>query len=230
MTGHVPPLQLPGAWHFLGIAGAIIFYSRFYVQWIVSEREGQSTLPEIFWHLSTAGSLALLVYAIATRSPLGALGQCFNIVVYARNILHLWRKRFEVAPSVNLMVHGFVGAIVIVSVGFLLSIWAGELQTNRAAPPEIARQVWLWLALGLVGQLLFAGRFLIQWIATERKGECTVPRIFWQLSIVATVLQAACFLQRGEWVFAVGSSAVMFVYFRNLSLFNVNALETLVDS
>ncbi len=230
MTVQDTPLQLAGAWHALGIAGAIIFYSRFYIQWIVSEREGQSTLPEVFWHLSTAGSMALLVYAIATRSPLGALGQCFNIVVYARNLLHLWRRRFTVGPGVNLLLHGFVGCTVIVSVAFLISIWAGELHMNRAASPDAARQAWFWLVLGLAGQVLFAGRFLIQWIATERKGECTVPRIFWQLSVVATVLQAACFVQRGEWVFAAGSSAVLFVYFRNLSLLNVNALETIADS
>lgn len=230
MTAHDAAIPLAYTWHIFGLVGAAIFYSRFYIQWVVSEREGQSTLPEIFWHLSTVGSLALLVYAIVTRSPLGALGQCFNIIVYARNLLHIWRKRFTVGPGLSLLLHGGVAATVLLSLAFLVSIWAGEFYASRAAAPEVARLAWFWLGLGLVGQLLFAGRFLIQWIATERRGECTVPRLFWQLSVVATLLQAACFVQRGEWIFAAGSSAVLFVYFRNLSLLNVHALDTAVDS
>ena len=230
MTASEAHLPHAGAWHLLGLAGALIFYIRFYVQWIVSEREGESTIPEIFWHMSTVGSLALLVYAIATRSPVGALGQCFNIVVYARNLLHVWRKKFTLAPWKGHVLNLIVAAITLVSVGFVLSIWTHEYHANQAAAPAAARQAWIWLGFGLVGQALFACRFLIQWIATERKGECTVPRIFWQLSVVATVLQSACFVQRGEWIFAAGSLAVMFIYFRNLSMIKAQALETVSES
>jgi lipid-A-disaccharide synthase-like uncharacterized protein len=83
----------------------------------------------------------------------------------------------------------------------------------------------VWLGIGVTGQALFACRFLVQWIATESMGECTVPRLFWQLSVIATMLQSACFLQRGEWIFATGSLAVLFVYFRNLSLTNAQPME-----
>lgn len=225
MSGTEASFPHAGAWHLLGLAGALIFYSRFYVQWLASEREGQSTLPEAFWHMSTIGSLALLVYAIVTRSPLGALGQCFNLVVYARNLLHVWRKRTTVAPALSQLLHVLVALITLIAMAFVISIWTHEFHSNQAAAPNAARQAWVWLGFGLLGQVLFAGRFLIQWIATERQGECTVPVLFWQLSVVATVLQSACFLQRGEWVFATGSVAVLFIYFRNLSMIKAQTLE-----
>lgn len=212
-------------WHLLGVVGAVIFYSRFYVQWIASEREGRSTLPEVFWHMSTVGSLALLIYAVVTRSPLGALGQCFNIIVYARNLIHVWRAKRVVTARTSAIVHFLVFAVALGSLSFMVSIWRHEFHANQSIPPAVARQVWLWLWIGVAGQALFACRFLVQWIATERMGECTVPRLFWQLSVIATILQSACFLQRGEWIFATGSFAVLFVYFRNLSLTNAQPLE-----
>ena len=206
------------AWHILGMAGALIFYSRFYLQWLASEREGQSTIPEVFWHMSTIGSLALLVYAIATQSPLGALGQCFNLVVYARNLVHIWRNRLAVSPRTIWLIHFLVGAVTIVSIAFVASVWTHEFHVNREAAPAVARQTWLWLGVGVIGQILFACRFLVQWVATERNCASTVPVAFWYLSVVATVLQIACFVQRAEWIFAVGSAAVILIYFRNLSL------------
>lgn len=205
-------------WHILGTLGGLIFYSRFYVQWYISEREGQSLLPEIFWHMSTAGSFALLIYAVATRSPLGVLSQSFNMVVYTRNLIHIWRRQEELPRATSQLIHGIVAFITIVALGFVFSIWLREYQTNQGLEPEIARRNWIWLAVGVAGQALFAARSLVQWIATEREGDCVVPRSFWRISIVATVLQAACYLQRVEWVFAVGSLAVLVVYLRNLSL------------
>lgn len=206
------------AWHLLGVVGALIFYSRFYVQWLASEREGQSTIPEVFWHMSTVGSLALLVYAIATQSPLGALGQCFNLVVYARNLVHIWRNRLAISRGKVWLIHFLVAGATLVSIAFMASVWTHEFQINQNAAPAVARQTWLWLGIGVIGQLLFACRFLVQWIATERNRACTVPVAFWHLSVIATVLQTACFVQRTEWIFAVGSTAVILIYLRNLCL------------
>ena len=40
-----------------------------------------------------------------------------------------------------------------------------------------------WVMFGLAGQLLFMGRFLVQWIASEREGRSVMPVAFWYLSI-----------------------------------------------
>ena len=75
-----------------------------------------------------------------------------------------------------------------------------------------------WLALGLLGQLLFSGRFLVQWIASERLKASVVPRSFWYLSLAggATLLAYAIF--KRDPVFILGQGAGLLIYGRNLRL------------
>lgn len=209
---------MASTWYILGIAGTLLFYGRFYVQWIASERLGRSTVPVLFWYLSCAGTLALLAYAIKIQSPLGALGQCFNIIVYTRNIIHIRRQGPGLKPFTAFLLQAAAGAIVLVAIALVTTVWLGEYDSNRQSAPAVARQAWFWLGLGLAGQLLFAGRFLIQWIETERRGESTVPPAFWYLSLAAATLQAASFFQRQEWLFMAGMLLTLFIYARNIML------------
>jgi lipid-A-disaccharide synthase-like uncharacterized protein len=78
-------------WLILGLGAQGMFSARFLVQWIVSEKRKQSTMPKLFWYLSLAGSTMLLVYAIHRRDPVFILGQSFGSMVYVRNLM-LWRK------------------------------------------------------------------------------------------------------------------------------------------
>ena len=41
----------------------------------------------------------------------------------------------------------------------------------------------IFLSIGFVGQGLFASRFIVQWIYSEKKGESHIPLVFWYLSI-----------------------------------------------
>jgi len=41
-----------------------------------------------------------------------------------------------------------------------------------------------WLAFGIVAQLLFTARFIVQWLASERAGKSVIPFAFWVFSIV----------------------------------------------
>ncbi len=225
MIPHLAESNYTSAWHLLGAVGSILFYSRFCVQWFVSERRGESTIPVAFWYLSAAGSLSLLAYAIITRSPIGALGQCFNIVVYTRNLIFIWRSRGKLNPVVGYLLQFVAGMIALSAIAFVVFIWLGEYNINKTVAPEIARQTWIWLAVGVTGQLLFAGRFLLQWIATERRGESTVPPSFWYLSVAASILQAACFLQRQEWLFFIGMALTIFIYLRNIALLKTTAAK-----
>ena len=83
--------RLDPFWFALGMAGQAIFFSRFLVQWIASERAGKSYIPRIFWWLSLAGSMLLLFYAIHRKDLVFVLGQAFGWVVYARNLVLLRR-------------------------------------------------------------------------------------------------------------------------------------------
>ena len=73
-------------WVAFGVAGQALFFSRFLVQWIATERSRQVTIPTAFWFLSLGGGLVLLSYAIHRRDPVFILGQSTGIFIYLRNL------------------------------------------------------------------------------------------------------------------------------------------------
>ena len=73
-----------------------------------------------------------------------------------------------------------------------------------------------WLLLGFVAQALFTGRFLVQWIASERAGKSVVPIAFWFFSIGGGVLLLVYALYRRDPVFIAGQVFGVLVYARNL--------------
>jgi len=76
-----------------GFVGQALFGSRFIVQWFVSERSKESVIPYSFWVLSLLGGAILLTYAIFRRDPVFIVGQAAGLVVYARNLMLIHRKR-----------------------------------------------------------------------------------------------------------------------------------------
>jgi lipid-A-disaccharide synthase-like uncharacterized protein len=81
------------AWIGLGLAGQALFSARFLVQWIASERRRESHIPIAFWYLSIAGGLTLLSYAIYRADPVFILGQSTGVLIYARNLYFIRRRR-----------------------------------------------------------------------------------------------------------------------------------------
>lgn len=75
-----------------------------------------------------------------------------------------------------------------------------------------------WTAVGFAGQALFASRFLVQWVSSERAGRSTVPVAFWYLSVLGGLVLLAYALWRLDPVFIAGQCLGLFVYLRNLML------------
>jgi lipid-A-disaccharide synthase-like uncharacterized protein len=75
-----------------------------------------------------------------------------------------------------------------------------------------------WNVLGSVGQLLFASRFLIQWIRSEIAGRSIIPLAFWYCSLGGGLLLLAYAIYREEPVFIAGQVPGIVVYSRNLYL------------
>jgi lipid-A-disaccharide synthase-like uncharacterized protein len=204
------------AWTIFGAIGMIIFYGRFYVQWIASEIQKRSVVPIAFWYMSSVGSVMQFIYAVYRVSPGGAFGQCFNIVIYTRNLIHIWREKGRLTRGLNIAAHGLAGLIALTAVGFMVTIWMLEYKTNQALDPAKAAQNWFWLGVWGIGQTLFFLRFAVQWIVSEIKKKSVVPPVFWYFSLAATILQAAAFSQRQEWIFAIGMISNIPVYSRNI--------------
>jgi lipid-A-disaccharide synthase-like uncharacterized protein len=201
-----------------GGAAALIFYGRFYLQWIVSERRGESVMPVGFWYMSVIGSLMLLGYGAYVRSPVGVLSHSFNMVIYTRNLIHIWRAGGTLSKRRAILVQGFAGLIVLAALGMLASTWLREYQLVQETSPEQARQTWFWLFVGVAGQGLFACRFIVQWLVTEAKQKSVIPVAFWWLSVLAASMLLLSHLKRGEWVFVLGVSSTLLIYGRNLWL------------
>jgi lipid-A-disaccharide synthase-like uncharacterized protein len=75
-----------------------------------------------------------------------------------------------------------------------------------------------WLAFGIIAQLLFAARFLVQWIVSERQGRSVIPYAFWVFSMLGGVLTLVYGLVRREPVIIVGQAAAVIIYIRNMML------------
>ncbi len=76
----------------------------------------------------------------------------------------------------------------------------------------------LWLIVGLLGQLLFSMRFLVQWVASEKHKKSIIPISFWYFSIGGSFLLLAYAIKRQDPVFILGQSMGFVIYIRNLVL------------
>jgi len=81
-------------WIAIGFIGQAFFFSRFLVQWIVSERKRKSVIPTSFWYFSIVGGLILFGYSVHRRDPVFITGQSIGLIVYFRNLwlIHLHKN------------------------------------------------------------------------------------------------------------------------------------------
>lgn len=77
---------------------------------------------------------------------------------------------------------------------------------------------FVWVMVGLAGQLLFTARFLVQWLASEREKRSVIPIAFWYLSLAGGVVLLSYALWRRDPVFVLGQSIGVLIYIRNLRL------------
>lgn len=84
---------------------------------------------------------------------------------------------------------------------------------NITSPIGIA-----WVLVGLLGQALFTGRMVVQWMVSERRGRSTIPVIFWWLSLMGASMLLVYFIWRKDIVGILGQGLGWFIYLRNLSL------------
>ena len=92
-------------------------------------------------------------------------------------------------------------------------------------PPEGA--TWLerviekvdpWFVIGMVGQFVFAARFVVQWLASEREKRVVIPVAFWWLSITGGLVTLAYAVHRADPVFMIAQAGGLLMYLRNLAI------------
>jgi lipid-A-disaccharide synthase-like uncharacterized protein len=81
----------------IGFTGQAMFFMRFFVQWLYSEKHRRSLIPTAFWYFSLAGSFLLLSYAIIKKDPVFIVGQSTGFIIYTRNLTLIKREQKEKA-------------------------------------------------------------------------------------------------------------------------------------
>ena len=54
--------------------------------------------------------------------------------------------------------------------------------------------VTLWKLVGYTGVLMFGGRWLVQFVASRRAGKPVIPRAFWYMSVVGSLMTLSYFM------------------------------------
>ena len=75
-----------------------------------------------------------------------------------------------------------------------------------------------WLLLGFSAQGLFAGRFVVQWLYSEKMGKSRVPTVFWFFSLGGGFLLFIYAIKRQDPVFIAGQGLGLLIYVRNIYL------------
>lgn len=75
-----------------------------------------------------------------------------------------------------------------------------------------------WVGLGLAGQVLFAGRMIAQWLASEKSKRSVVPESFWWMSLAGSSMLIVYFAWRKDVVGILGQTTGWLIYLRNLWL------------
>jgi lipid-A-disaccharide synthase-like uncharacterized protein len=83
-------------WVLFGFAAQGVFFTRFLVQWIASERAGEIRVPVAFWYLSIIGAVMIFVYAMRQQDIVFIFGQALALVMYVRNLMIYYKS-----PAVN---------------------------------------------------------------------------------------------------------------------------------
>ncbi len=69
-----------------------MFFMRWLVQWLASERHNESRMPIAFWYMSLGGGMITLAYAIYRKDPVFIAGQSVGAFVYLRKLILVHRS------------------------------------------------------------------------------------------------------------------------------------------
>lgn len=88
-------------WLGIGFLGQGIFFMRWVVQWLASEKHAESHVPIAFWYMSLLGGVITLAYAIYRKDPVFIAGQSVGAVVYLRNLMLIARSNQAASTSAS---------------------------------------------------------------------------------------------------------------------------------
>src|SRR5213075_646445 len=85
----------------IGFIGNALFSMRFLVQWLASERQGESVIPVSFWYWSIGGSIIMFLYFLFRRDPVGVIAYLPNSIIYIRNLMLIRKRRLAYTAATS---------------------------------------------------------------------------------------------------------------------------------
>ena len=76
-------------WKLIGLTGALMFGTRWFVQFAASRRAGRPVIPRLFWYMSLAGSVMTLSYFLFSQKQ-DAVGVLQNLFPAFTAAYSLW--------------------------------------------------------------------------------------------------------------------------------------------
>jgi lipid-A-disaccharide synthase-like uncharacterized protein len=99
-----------------------------------------------------------------------------------------------------------------------IAMWIKEAMAFLHAAMPWSENAAVWIAIGFLGQALFSGRFLVQWLVSEIRKESVVPIAFWFFSLAGGVTLLTYAIWQQDIVIISGQLFGLLVYGRNLML------------
>lgn len=197
----------------IGFLAQFFFSARILYQWIASEKARKVLSPPAFWILSILGSYLLFIYGVLRNDFAIILGQFISYYIYLWNLnMQGQWKRISGIIKVVLILTPLVAA------GFMLrdlSGFTGTFFYNKDVP------LWL-LVFGSAGQIIFALRFIYQFLYSAAHHESVLPVGFWIISLMGSFMIIAYAIFRLDPVLILGQSFGFVAYVRNIMIGHKN--------
>jgi len=193
----------------IGLLAQLLFSARILVQWISSEKAGKVLSPVLFWQLSLIASFLLVVYGILRNDIVIIGGQVLSYFIYIRNLRlkRSWRK----IPSTFRV---FTVIFPVLAISYILI--GNEYNYHSIFDnKDISSLLLIW---GSTGQIIFALRFIYQWLYSERIKESSLPLGFWIISIMGSAMIIIYAILRKDPVLLIGQIFGFVVYLRNIMI------------
>ncbi len=81
-------------------------------------------------------------------------------------------------------------------------------------------EINFWLLFGILGQIFFMSRFILQWVYSEINKKSIIPLGFWFFSILGGLILLLYAIHRKDPVFIMGQATGILIYGRNLYFIN----------
>jgi lipid-A-disaccharide synthase-like uncharacterized protein len=194
----------------VGFTAQLIFASRIIIQWFKSEKSKKLETPVIFWKLSLIAAIIFFIYGYLREDFSIMLGQAIIYYVFIRN-LQLQKQWKPTSWFFKTIVIGFP-----IFAAIYAWQWA-NIDFSRLFSEQDDEGIATWLMIvGVLGQILYTGRFIYQWIHAEKENESDLPVTFWGISMAGSAILIYYAVMREDPVLFASHAGGSVIYIRNI--------------